>query len=63
MKYTVNVTVAFAEVSIFSLGAISDTFAATAGCDLNIKLTQKAEMMPGGAHAKGGEGMNMALSQ
>ncbi len=59
MKYTVNVTAAFAVVSLFLLGAISDAFAATAGCDLNIKLTQKAEMMPGGAHAKGGEGMNM----
>ncbi len=60
MKYTVNVAVAFAVVSLFSLGTISDALAATAGCDLNIKLTKKAEMMPGGAHAKGGEGMKMA---
>ena len=57
MKYFVNTTVAFAALSALALGTISDALAGTAACDLKIQLTEKAEMMPGGAHFKGTKGM------
>ena len=60
MKYFVNTTVAFAALSALALGTISDALAGTAACDLKIQLTEKAEMMPGGAHFKGTKGMKKA---
>ena len=57
MKYFVNTTVAFAALSALSFGTISDALAGTAACDLKIKMTKEAEMMPGGAHFKGTKGM------
>ena len=59
MKYLVNATVAGAALSLLVLGSVSDVDAGTAACDLKIKLTKQAEMMPGGAHSKGGAGMKM----
>ena len=60
MKYFVNTTVAFAALSALALGTISDALAGTAACDLKIKMTKEAEMMPGGAHFKGTKGMKKA---
>ena len=60
MKYLVNATVAGAALSLLVLGSVSDVDAGTAACDLKIKLTKQAEMMPGGAHFKGTKGMKKA---
>jgi hypothetical protein len=60
MKYMMNATVAIATLSVLALGTISDASADTAACDLKIKLTDKAEMMEGGAHFKGTPGTAMA---
>ncbi len=62
MKYTIHATVAVVALSVLTLGTISDVVAGSAdssACDLKIQLTMKAEMQPGGAHFKGGEGMEM----
>jgi hypothetical protein len=58
MKYMMNATVAV--LSVLALGTVSDAVADTAGsgaCDLKIKLTEKAEMMEGGARFKGAKAM------
>ena len=60
MKYMMNATVAIVTLSVLALGTISDASADTAACDLKIKLTDKAEMMEGGAHFKGTPGTAMA---
>ena len=60
MKYMMNATVAIATLSVLALGTISDASADTAAFDLKIKLTDKAEMMEGGAHFKGTPGTAMA---
>ena len=59
MKYFVNATVTFAALSALALGTVSNALADSTDCDLKIQLTKEAETMPGGAHAKGGEGMKM----
>ena len=63
MKYMMNATVAGAALSVLTLGMGSDAAAAAAGsaaCDLKIKLTEKAEMMEGGAKFTGTLGTAMA---
>ena len=63
MKYMMNATVAVAALSVLTLGMGSDAAAAAAGsaaCDLKIKLTEKAEMMEGGAKFTGTLGTAMA---
>ena len=60
MKYMINATVAVAALFVLTLGTISDASADRAACDLKIKLTDKAEMMEGGAHFKGTPGTAMA---
>jgi hypothetical protein len=60
MKYMINATVAVAALFVLTLGTISDASADPAACDLKIKLTDKAEMMEGGAHFKGTPGTAMA---
>ena len=59
MKHMMNAIVAVAAVSVLALSTVSDAVADAAACDLKIQLTKKAEMMPGGAHSKGGTGMKM----
>ena len=60
MKYMMNATMAVAAVSVLALGTVSKAAADTAACDLKIKLTEKAEMMEGGAKFTGTLGTAMA---
>ena len=62
MKYILKATVAGAALFVLTIGTVSDVVAGSGGsiaCNLKIQLTMKAEMQPGGAHFKGGEGMEM----
>ena len=63
MGYSGNAAVAFAALSALALGTISPALAGTAACDLKIQLSKQAEMMPGGAHSKGGAGMKMDMGK
>ena len=62
VKYILKATVAGAALFVLTIGTVSDVVAGSGGsiaCNLKIQLTMKAEMQPGGAHFKGGEGMEM----
>lgn len=62
MKYSVNVAMSLAALSVLALGSNSDAVAGSAdssACDLKIQLTKEAETMAGGAHFKGGEDMKI----
>ncbi len=63
MGYSGNAAAAFAALSALALGTISPALAGTAACDLKIQLSMKAEMMPGGAHSKGGAAMKMDMGK
>ena len=62
MKYIMKATVAGSALFVLTIGTVSDVVAGSGdsiACNLKIQLTMKAEMQPGGAHFKGGEGMEM----
>ena len=63
MGHSGNAAVVFAALSALALGTISPALAGTGACDLKIQLSMKAEMMPGGAHSKGGAGMKMDMGK